>query len=372
MEQTSIDNIALIRVLKDGKTVGLIPNVEGKKGSLGLYHQFGQDGLNVNARDAILKGFEAMNPELINKSRKNPGKHPNIDLLLHDVDLDMEVVYTEQPNVLESLKSSPSPDQVAEAISLLEKGVVRTAEKVFDLKSGKGFWETQLYGLDCMNAVFAHGTMKVMGESFYDKVPLLTENWVDEDFEAAGVRFIPGSFARSGAYIGSGTTLMPGSIVNTGAYIAGDGVMIDGGARVATAAQVGKGVKLGAGSGLEGVLEPAGMLPTILEDGVRVGANCEIKGIVEEKALIASGTVMASGVKIYDERTGEFQEPRVIKVGDKLLPIPYIPADRVAVSGVYMKDNNIGTNIIRLLEKPASETSFMELPKNPSLYMRNT
>jgi len=34
--------------------------------------------------------------------------------------------------------------------------------------------------------------------------------------------------------------------------------MIDGGARVASCAQIGKNVKFGAGSGIEGILEPAG------------------------------------------------------------------------------------------------------------------
>jgi 2,3,4,5-tetrahydropyridine-2,6-dicarboxylate N-succinyltransferase len=208
-----------------------------------------------------------------------------------------------------------------------------------------------------------------MGEHFYDKVPLKTENWRDSDFERAGVRFIPGSFVRRGAYLGAGTVVMPGGIVNVGAYVAGSGVMIDGGARVATGAQIGKGVKLGAGSGIEGILEPPGRLPSIIEDSVKIGANCELMGIVEQDAVVASGVVMASGKKIYDLRTNAFIEPRYMSLGESIFEIPVIPKNRVAVGGIYNKSSNIGIDCIVLLEKDASDTSLAQMPKNSRLYL---
>jgi 2,3,4,5-tetrahydropyridine-2,6-dicarboxylate N-succinyltransferase len=163
---------------------------------------------------------------------------------------------------------------------------------------------------------------------------------------------------------------MPGGIVNVGAYVAGAGVMIDGGARVATGAQIGRGVKLGAGSGVEGILEPSGRLPTIIEDNVRVGANCELVGIIEEGSVIASGVVMASGKKIFDLRTNEPVEPRYISVNGAIFEVPVIPKRRVAVGGVYLRERStFGTDCILLLEKDSSETSLAQLPRNSQLYI---
>jgi 2,3,4,5-tetrahydropyridine-2,6-dicarboxylate N-succinyltransferase len=284
----------------------------------------------------------------------------------------MEVVRSKVPDVFLRMQRGDFSEEVIQAgQDLLEAGAIRTAEKIHNLETGKAVWTPQLYAIDAMNALFKRPNV-LMGDTFqnFDKVPLLTKNWTRRDFEERKVRFIPGCFARAGAYIGSGTTLMPGSIVNSGAYIAGDNVMIDGGARVATGAQIGKGVNLGAGSGVEGILEPRGNLPTVVEDKVRVGANCELCGIIEEGAVVASGVIMTKQKKIYDLRTGQFQDPRVIEVGGKRLAVPYIPRDRMAVPGVYMRPGtNIGLACTILLEKPAAESEFTELPKNTDLYV---
>src|SRR3989344_3661326 len=188
--------------------------------------------------------------------------------------LKVKTFESELPDVLIKLEQGVFTEEVIrEAQNLLEFGAVRTAEKITDPQTGKSTWQTQIYGLDCMNALFKRPN-DPMGNGYYDKVPLLTHGWTKEMFDARGIRFIPGSFARGGSYIGYGVTLMPGSIVNSGAHV-GDGsiigdekpqgqdIMNDGGARIASGAQVGKGVKMGAGSGLEGVLQPKGYLPTI-------------------------------------------------------------------------------------------------------------
>jgi 2,3,4,5-tetrahydropyridine-2,6-dicarboxylate N-succinyltransferase len=318
---------------------------------------------------------------LVAEAQANPGAHPNIDLLLglkeHQV-LKVEKVECSADLLNAVVGGSATPEQKREAVDLLDRGSVRCAEKLASYKvgpngielTGAGTWVTQQYAVACMNAGFSAFPMIKMGEHFYDKVPLKTEGWSQDDFERAGVRFIPGSFARRGAYIGSGTTIMPGGIVNIGAYVAGAGVLIDGGARVATGAQIGKGVKLGAGSGIEGILEPQGRLPSIIEDNVRVGANCELCGIIEEGAVIASGVVMASGKKIFDLRTAAEMEPRYMAVGDTFFDIPVIPRNRVAVGGVYNKTSQIGVDCIVLLEKDASDTSLAQLPKNAELYIK--
>jgi len=128
------------------------------------------------------------------------------------------------------------------------------------------------------------------------------------------------------------------AFVNIGAHIAGKGCMIDGGARVASCAQIGENVKFGAGSGIEGILEPAGRLASIVEDHVKIGAMCEVAGIIGEGSVIASGVVMASGKKIYDEDTGDLVSPMECKVGDQTFLLPVIPPYRLAVGGSLPSD----------------------------------
>jgi 2,3,4,5-tetrahydropyridine-2,6-dicarboxylate N-succinyltransferase len=370
--------LGLVKVYLDGHLIRTIAGVPGQAGALRVFANVHTDG--VLTTDARARAMEIFAP-FVQEAKANPGTHPTIDLLLAlraDQNLRIETIETSPDLFAKLLEGSASQGEKQAAVDLLDKGLVRCAEKLRNYRitsngvelSDEGTWVTQPYGVACMNAGFSAYPMTVMGEGFYDKVPLKTEGWTEADFTRAGVRFIPGSFARRGAYIGSGTTIMPGGIVNIGAYVAGAGVMIDGGARVATGAQIGKAVKLGAGSGVEGILEPAGRLPSIVEDNVRVGANCELCGIVEEGAVVASGVVMASGKKIFDLRTRLEVEPRYMSVGETLIEIPVIPKNRVAVGGVYLKDGTFGVDCILLLEKDAGETSLAQLPRNAQLYLK--
>jgi 2,3,4,5-tetrahydropyridine-2,6-dicarboxylate N-succinyltransferase len=370
-------DIGLVKVYLDGALIRAIAHIPGQSGSLRVLSSVQNSG--TIDKGCALKALEIFNP-LINQAKENPGKHPTIDLLLGLSDnqkLTLEFVKTPE-NLFKKLSDgTASSEEKHSAVMLLDQGLVRCAERLTDYSLEPGgvtlqngaTWTPQTYAAACLNAAFSAYPMKRMGEHFYDKVPLKTENWSDGDFERAGVRFIPGSFVRRGAYLGAGTVVMPGGIVNVGAYVAGSGVMIDGGARVATGAQIGKGVKLGAGSGIEGILEPPGRLPSIIEDNVKIGANCELMGIVEQDAVVASGVVMASGKKIYDLRTSAFIEPRYMSLGESIFEIPVIPRNRVAVGGIYNKSSNIGIDCIVLLEKDASDTSLAQMPKNSRLYL---
>lgn len=370
--------VGVVKLFLDGKLIRVVANILGQSGSLRVFNHFQKNGELSQA--AVAGCLEVFAP-LVQEAKASPGSHPNIDLLLglrSDQVLTITTARTSPDLFAKLADGTASQREKQGAVDLLDKGLVRCAEKLQNYTigvngvelTGEGTWVTQSYGVACMNAGFSAFPMVKMGEHFYDKVPLKTEGWSAEDFEKAGVRFIPGCFARRGAYIGAGTTIMPGGIVNIGAYVEGSGVMIDGGARVATGAQVGKGVKLGAGSGIEGILEPAGRLPSIIEDNVRIGANCEVCGIVEEGAVVASGVVMASGKKIFDLRTNAEVEPRYMAIGEKFYEIPVIPRNRVAVSGVYSKTEQLGIDCIVLLDKDASDTSLAQMPKNASLYVK--
>ncbi len=371
--------IGVLRVFLGGTLIRTVANVPGQSSSLRVLAAAQNHG--AITRQGIAHALEVFAP-LVADARANPTKHPTIDLLLglaEDQTLSVETVATPDALFTKLSDGSATPEEKHAAVMLLDQGLVRCAEKISNYRlennrivlTGDHTWVPQTYATACMNAAFSAYPMQRMGEHFFDKVPLKTEGWSAADFERAGVRFIPGSFVRRGAFLGSGTTVMPGGIVNVGAYVAGGGVMIDGGARVATGVQLGRGVKLGAGSGVEGILEPPGRLPSIIEDNVRVGANCELVGIIEEGAVIASGVVMASGKKIFDLRTNALVEPKYMSVGEAIFEIPVIPRNRVAVGGVYLKEgSSFGTDCILLLEKDASETSLAQLPKNSQLYIK--
>jgi 2,3,4,5-tetrahydropyridine-2-carboxylate N-succinyltransferase len=371
--------VGVLKVYLGDALIRTVANVSGQSGSLRVLASVQSNG-SIDKR-GITEALEIFSP-LVPEAKAAPGKHPTIDLLLGlsgEQTLSVTTVATPENLFARLSDGTASADEKHTAVMLLDQGLVRCAEKLADYRfdahgvvlSGSHTWVPQTYATACMNAAFSAYPMQRMGEHFYDKVPLKTEGWRDSDFEKAGVRFIPGSFVRRGAYLGAGTVVMPGGIVNVGAYVAGSGVMIDGGARVATGAQIGKGVKLGAGSGVEGILEPPGRLPSIVEDNVRIGANCELTGIVEEGAVVASGVVMASGKKIFDLRTNSLVEPRYMSVGTAVFEIPVIPKNRVAVGGVYMKEGGrFGIDCIALLEKDASDTSLAQLPKNSQLYIK--
>jgi 2,3,4,5-tetrahydropyridine-2-carboxylate N-succinyltransferase len=216
---------------------------------------------------------------------------------------------------------------------LLNAGDVRAAEKV------GGQWQPQPYAIDgILNYFAAHDSVR-MGPHGWDKVPLRISTATDAELAASGVRYVPGACVRTGCYIGPGTVIMSQAFVNVGAWIGGEGVMIDVAARVASCAQVGKGVKLGAGTGIEGILEPAGRLPSIIEDHAKIGAMCEVSGIVGEGAVLASGVVMASGKRIWDEGSGELVPPLRMEVGGTTYLIPVIPPYRLAVGGSLLSES---------------------------------
>ena len=185
----------------------------------------------------------------------------------------VEKITSDHKNLLQNISDRKASAEETEAfIEMLDQGQVRAAEKVSDV------WEPQTYTIDGVLNYFGTHPNVMMENGYYDKIPLKTQNYTEEMFEKGGVRYAPGSMVRKGAFIGPQTVVMNLAFVNIGANIAGKGCMIDGGARVASCAQIGENVKFGAGSGIEGILEPAGRLASIVEDHVKIGAMCELAG----------------------------------------------------------------------------------------------
>jgi 2,3,4,5-tetrahydropyridine-2-carboxylate N-succinyltransferase len=144
---------------------------------------------------------------------------------------------------------------------------------------------------------------------------------------AQNVRIVPGGSAiRDGCYVAPGVVCMPPMYINVGAYV-GEGTMVDSHVLVGSCAQIGRRVHLSAGAQIGGVLEPAGALPVIIEDGVLVGGNCGVyEGtVVRERAVLAPGTILTGGTSVFDlvydrvyRREGD--EPLEIPAGAVVVP----------------------------------------------------
>ena len=203
----------------------------------------------------------------------------------------------------------------------LEKGELRVAEKV------NGEWKVNKEVKQIILEGFKLGVIKEMSQgqfSYFDKDTFPVRQFTKED----GVRIVPGGSAiRRGAYMAPGSIVMPPAYVNVGAYV-DTGTMVDSHVTIGSCAQVGKHIHISASTQIGGVLEPAGALPTIIEDDAFIGGNCGIyEGtIVQEGAVIASGVIITSSTPIFDATTGEFirrnEDGRII-----------VPRNAVVVSG---------------------------------------
>jgi 2,3,4,5-tetrahydropyridine-2,6-dicarboxylate N-succinyltransferase len=199
-------------------------------------------------------------------------------------------------------------DAVDQAISMLDSGQARVAEKI------GGQWVVNEWLKKAVLLYFRmndNDFLKGGFTNYYDKVPSKYADCSSRDFRSGGVRIVPPATARRGSYIAPSTVLMP-SYVNIGAYV-DSGTMVDTWATVGSCAQIGKNVHLSGGVGIGGVLEPVQAAPTIIEDNCFIGARSEVvEGvIVEEGAVISMGVYIGQSTKIYNRNTGEILFGRV-------------------------------------------------------------
>ncbi|TWB41742.1 2,3,4,5-tetrahydropyridine-2,6-dicarboxylate N-succinyltransferase [Nitrospirillum pindoramense] len=201
-------------------------------------------------------------------------------------------------------------DAVDEALSALDRGDLRVAEKV------DGAWVVNQWLKKAVLLSFRLTDSAPVpgapgGSTWFDKVPTKFEGWDDARFRAAGFRAVPGAIVRRSAYIAPGVVLMP-SFVNIGARV-GKGTMVDTWATVGSCAQIGANVHLSGGVGIGGVLEPLQAGPVIIEDNCFIGARSEVvEGVVvEEGAVLSMGVYIGASTKIVDRTTGEVFVGRV-------------------------------------------------------------
>lgn len=86
----AIDHLAGLNVLnQQGEIIHSIPAIEGKLGSLKLYNALAEKFASVLDKQAAEQGI-AWFAEHLDDAKQNPGKHPNIDLLLNVIAQDSQ------------------------------------------------------------------------------------------------------------------------------------------------------------------------------------------------------------------------------------------------------------------------------------------
>jgi 2,3,4,5-tetrahydropyridine-2-carboxylate N-succinyltransferase len=180
---------------------------------------------------------------------------------------------------------------IEETIELLDRGVVRTAEKV------DGEWQVNAWVQQAIRQYFHIAPMSVdiAGPmEYYDRIP------IKRNIPGRGHRVTPGSVIRYGSYVAPEVIVALG-FVNIGAYV-DRGALVDAWATVGSCAQIGKNVHLAGGVGIGGVLEPPGARPVIIEDGAFIGSRSIIvEGVVVgENAVIAAQTCLTGSSHIID------------------------------------------------------------------------
>ncbi len=220
----------------------------------------------------------------------------------------IEQAFEERMNITPSTVSPEIKQAVLDAIAALNNGSARVAEKI------AGEWVVHQWLKKAVLLSFRIWDNNVIDgaeSKYFDKVPMKYTDYSQADFEADGVRVVPGASVRTGSYIAKNVVVMP-SFVNIGAYV-DEGCMVDGWATVGSCAQIGKNVHLSGGVGIGGVLEPLQAGPTIIEDNCFIGARSEIvEGVVvEEGAVISMGVYIGQSTRIFDRETGETHYGRV-------------------------------------------------------------
>jgi len=221
------------------------------------------------------------------------------------------------------LNNKDTVGAVNQVIEMLDKGLLRTAEKI------NGQWQANEWVKKAVVMYFPIRQMEVIEVppfEFHDKIPL------KRNYKNLGVRVVPHAIARYGSYIARGVIMMP-SYINIGAYV-DSGTMVDTWATVGSCAQIGENVHLSGGVGIGGVLEPLQATPVIIEDNCFIGSRCIIvEGtIVEEEAVLGANVVITQSTKIIDVT--------------QATPVTYkarIPARSVVIPGTYNKEFAAGS-----------------------------
>ena len=252
----------------------------------------------------------------------------------------------------------PVRDAVDTALSLLDRGAVRVAERDDDGRWRVNQWlkKAVLLSFRLQGMGFIPGGPG--GAGWWDKVASKFAGWTGTRWREAGFRAVPGCVVRHSAYIAPDVVLMP-CFVNVGARV-GSGTMVDTWATIGSCAQVGQHCHISGGAGIAGVLEPLQSDPVIIEDDCFIGARSEVAEgvIVRQGAVLAMGVYIGASTKIIDRERGEILQgevPPYSVVVPGTLPGPPLP-DGSPGPGLYC-----AVIVKRVDAKTRAKTSINEL-----------
>ncbi|HEY3695744.1 2,3,4,5-tetrahydropyridine-2,6-dicarboxylate N-succinyltransferase [Phenylobacterium sp.] len=251
-----------------------------------------------------------------------------------DLKLEIEAAWEARDGV-STATQGPVRTAVQETLNLLDAGRLRVAERGADRQWTVQQWVKQAILLSFRLSANSLVRADTPGP-FWDKVPLKFAGWEAADFEAAGLRAVPGCVVRHSAYVARNVVLMP-SFVNVGAHV-DEGTMVDTWATIGSCAQIGKNCHISGGAGIGGVLEPLQANPTIIEDNCFIGARAEVAEgvIVREGSVISMGVFLTATTPIIDRRTGvstlgEIPPYSVVVSGARPSPHEGLPSTYCAV-----------------------------------------
>jgi 2,3,4,5-tetrahydropyridine-2-carboxylate N-succinyltransferase len=199
-------------------------------------------------------------------------------------------------------------DAVDLALDALDKGRLRAAEPSTSSPTG---WAVNEWAKKAILLGFRLLPSRVIGAGLgggarsFDKLPLKTADWEEQDFLDAGFRAVPPTAIRRGSYVAPGAVVMP-SYINVGAYV-GRATMVDTWVTIGSCAQIGANCHISGGVGIGGVLEPLQAAPVIVEDDCFIGARSEVvEGVIVRKgSVLGMGVYLGQSTPIIDRATGE-------------------------------------------------------------------
>ena len=261
-------------------------------------------------------------------------------------------------NDIGPITQGPVRGAVDTALSLLDRGAVRVAERDDDGRWRVNQWlkKAVLLSFRLQGIGFIPGGPG--GAGWWDKVASKFAGWTETRWREAGFRAVPGCVVRHSAYIAPDVVLMP-CFVNVGARV-GSGTMVDTWATIGSCAQVGQHCHISGGAGIAGVLEPLQSDPVIIEDDCFIGARSEVAEgvIVRQGAVLAMGVYIGASTKIIDRERGEILQgevPPYSVVVPGTLPGPPLP-DGSPGPGLYC-----AVIVKRVDAKTRAKTSINEL-----------
>ncbi|MCB1004531.1 MAG: 2,3,4,5-tetrahydropyridine-2,6-dicarboxylate N-succinyltransferase [Acidimicrobiales bacterium] len=186
---------------------------------------------------------------------------------------------------------------VDEAIDRLDRGEARVAEYGPDGEVVVHQWLKQAILL--LFALTEMETIELGPFEYADKIALKA------DYQAQGVRVVPGASARVGSFLDRGVVMMP-SYVNIGARV-GANSMVDTWATVGSCAQIGANTHLSGGVGIGGVLEPPGAVPVMVGDDCLIGSRCIVAdgARIGDGVVLGAGCILTSSIPVIDAETGD-------------------------------------------------------------------